>query len=794
MEKRNGSLLDSPLGKLESDGTGSPVGVVRIDAAKSYADVGLLLQEYINEGKAAAWEAIKKKIDYTCESLDFALAPLASETDFAGQIKDRLAKGQKLFFKPNLVNIFCIDPESHAPSIGSRACTEWSFVAALMRWFHDKLKISYHQMAIGEAATTMPAAASLYSLYSPEGRKVTVEAVIEGRSGDFYGGWGFFFARKYLSETLAPDATDDPMKGYEESVDGIYIPPGLAVDKLMVYDLNRLADDPSKGREVPVADGVNFTTIGLHKAIVGSSSDDSADRRAYPGCVLVNCPKLKVHAMALFTNVIKNLGIGLYPMQYTKKGDQKWDYSCPHSAVPGFKGGLPHAIWVAELDDQTGFPRQDSMGEYLVKKTGGINATMIDVVKAVIDQGIFMIHVIDGIEAINIDHQGSQTSKKAAEGMVFAGLDPVAMDLLCARYMFSNIPLDEALKVDLDDGHGGRFPQTVPIPEVDGKNIVTRMGYDCCLARDKSIRTAEQRGLGKRQYHVLGHDRVDDLPLVSLQGHLGRAKEGVFSDMITKTFFFGSLKIPWDLQRTCLNYFDAVDRLTGSTLKQEFLAAFDEDGDGIVHYDEFGKKGMQGVLCRLAGDQVSEMGMEKLGYLRAPFRFLTKLLRNSGSLLNLSGSDLFREFFFGFACIAAMAMSKLEMEGADPFLPGMTWGKGKWPSFQLAWFFFVATTIFGKEYPMRITFPSLYSYALLYADITQNGGRYSVGTRSAPDQDAINRYATDVAGGMKPLDFVVYVPFGYDNLLGVTVPNMEATMDESLIMTARFAGGCEIWT
>jgi hypothetical protein len=188
------------------------------------------------------------------------------------------------------------------------------------------------------------------------------------------------------------------------------------------------------------------------------------------------------------------------------------------------------------------------------------------------------------------------------------------------------------------------------------------------------------------------------------------------------------------------------------------------------------------------------MGMEKLGYLRAPFRFLTKLLRNSGPLLNLSGSGLFREFFFGFACVAAMAMSKLEMEGADPFLPGMTWGKGKWPSFQLAWFFFVATTIFGKEYPMRITFPSLYSYALLYADITQNGGRYSVGTRSAPDQDAINRYATDVAGGMKPLDFVVYVPFGYDNLLGLTVPNMEATMDESLIMTARFAGGYEIWT
>lgn len=65
MEKRKGFLVDSPLGNLQTDGAGSPVGVVRMDAEKSYANIGLLLQEYINEGKEAAWEAIKKKIDYT---------------------------------------------------------------------------------------------------------------------------------------------------------------------------------------------------------------------------------------------------------------------------------------------------------------------------------------------------------------------------------------------------------------------------------------------------------------------------------------------------------------------------------------------------------------------------------------------------------------------------------------------------------------------------------------------------------------------------------------------------------
>lgn len=44
---------------------GSPVGVVRMDTGKSYANIELLLQKYINEGKEAAWDEIKKKINYT---------------------------------------------------------------------------------------------------------------------------------------------------------------------------------------------------------------------------------------------------------------------------------------------------------------------------------------------------------------------------------------------------------------------------------------------------------------------------------------------------------------------------------------------------------------------------------------------------------------------------------------------------------------------------------------------------------------------------------------------------------
>ena len=230
----------------------------------------------------------------------------------------------------------------------------------------------------------------------------------------------------------------------------------------MVYDLNRIFDDPNKGREVAVPDGVNFKSIILHKAVVGGDPKDPEDRKNYPGCLLVNVPKLKVHQIALFTNAIKNLGIGLYPMQSSRSGSCQWDYSNPPDVVPGMKGLIPHETWVGDIDPQTGFPPRDSEGHFILKKTGGISATMIDIIQAVRNQGISMVHIVDAIEAINLDHQGMLPGLKEPEGLVFAGLDPVALDLLCARYLFSNVPLKEAMAVNLDDGHEGKFPQRVP--------------------------------------------------------------------------------------------------------------------------------------------------------------------------------------------------------------------------------------------------------------------------------------------------------------------------------------------
>jgi len=794
MEKGKGINIDSPIGRQETDFAGSPIGAVRMDANKSYADIGLLLQEYINDGKKEAWEAIKKKTDYTYESLDLALTPLAAETGFVQEIKSRLAKGQKLLFKPNLVNIQNIDPQTHGPDVGSTACTEWSFIAALMRWFHEKAGVSYYQMNIGEAATMMPASAGLYSMVNREGKPITVEAAIEGKSGNFYGGWGFYYARKYLSESLRPGATEDPMRGYEESTMGTYIPPGLAKDKLMVYDLNRIFDDPSKGREVPVKDGVNYKSITLHKAIVGGNPDDSADRVAYPGCVLVNVPKFKVHAITIFTNVIKNLGIGLYPMQFSKSGDYTWDYSTPHTRIPGIKAGIPHQVWVPEMDFEAGVPKQDKDGRYIVKKTGGITATMIDIIRAVVDQDIFMIHVVDGIEAINLDHQGIRIGTKHPEGMVFAGLDPVATDLLSARYMFSNVPLKDALAVDVDDGTGGHFPQVVPTAVVEGKNIVTGLDFDCCISRDRTFATAEMRGLGKRQYYVVGHDVVSDSPMVSILGHLGAVRDGVFSDVITGELYFDVYKMPWDLQKTAFSYFDAVDTLTGSSLKKEFLDAFDEDGDGIITYEEYGKKGIWGLALIHGGEYVSLASEDPLAYLKGLFYNQTTMSRLSNPLLNPQGHDLLKEFYYGPACVAALQITQADMEMPDPFLPDLTFGKGKWPSFQLASYFLTATGLYGKEFPNKLGFPSLYAAVLLYADLSRNGGQYAGNIRSTPDPDGIMRYVSDVASGkVKPFDFTLYVPSGFESVNGVPVPNVEATTDPAQVFTASFGGGKEVW-
>jgi hypothetical protein len=149
----------------------------------------------------------------------------------------------------------------------------------------------------------------------------------------------------------------------------------------------------------------------------------------------------------------------------------------------------------------------------------------------------------------------------------------------------------------------------------------------------------------------------------------------------------------------------------------------------------------------------------------------------------------------GTGIVAAYRISQMEIEGPDPFRPGLTWGKGKWPSFQLARFFQVGMFLYGEGFPNKVAFPSLYSAAFFYADHIQNGGQYAGEIRSEPNPEAIDRYVSRVATGEeKPLDFIFYVPEGYDNLSGNKVPNVEASSDPSKVLTVVFEGGKEVWT
>jgi hypothetical protein len=787
-----GKPVQTPLGEGILDHSGAPLAVARLEAERSYQGTDRLLQTYLRDSDEKAWESIRSKIDYTYRGLDGLLQALEKETGFLATIQKRLEQGQKLLFKPNLVSVENIDPYTFGPLAGSSGNTEWPMVAAVMRWFHDRGGIPFHRMCLGEAATALSSVAALYRRIKKGGCPVTTEAVMEGRSEDFYGGWGFYFVRKYLAEATQPFPGDDPLSGLEESTAGLFLPPGAVQDKLMVYDLNRLCDDPSKGREIPVPAGENFQSLILHKVIVGGDPADARDRALYPGSVLINLPRLKVHAQALFTNVIKNLGIGLYPMEVSRSQSCAWEYATPHRAIPGMKGGIPHQVWVPEMDPDTCLPKKDPDGRYRVKKTGGLTGTMLDIIAAVAAQDVFMMHIVDAVEAVNRDHQGIGLGIKEPEGLLVAGLDPVAADLFCARYMFGNVGMKEAEEAGLDDGFGGRFPQAVPVPRFDGQSIVTAPGFDSPLSRDACLKLAETRGLGRPAYQVIGRDESTSLPLKSFRGRLGSVSGDVFTPLVTRALYSDIYKMPWDLQKTFLSYLAVVDQLEGTSRRREFLAAFDETGDGTVTYEEYGKKGIYGPTMVLGGLNMSARGeADESETFRAFFAMMSVPLRCSNPRWNGEGHDFAREQLYGSVAVVAQMMSQAPKKQADSFYPGLQWGQGQWPSYALAFDRYLKQVLYGWRYPGRIGLSSLYGSACAFADFKQNQRGFLGRKQGVPDPEAAQQYVLAVREGRRaPLDFTFFVPtgFGDENL-----PNLSESDDPQQVFTGTFEGGKYRW-
>jgi len=379
--------------------------------------------------------------------------------------------------------------------------------------------------------------------------------------------------------------------------------------------------------------------------------------------------------------------------------------------------------------------------------------------------------------------------------MVFAGLDPVATDLLCARYMFSNVPLGESLEVKLEGGTAGGFPMKVPIPTLIGQEIISKQGFDCPLARDVSFERAEKRGLGQMSYHVMGHDILTDSPIISLNGHLGAVKSDNFSDIITENLYYDFLKVPWDLQRMACSYLAIIDELEGTKLKEDFFETYDEDNDGIVSYEECGKSGLWSILLHSSADYISSIGKEELGYLKGGYKVMSSMYRYSDKQNNSGNYDFMKDFSTHVICGVAFAVSSLNLDFPDLFIPERTYGKGKWPSLQFVNRFLTGNMIYGPSFPFSISTPSLYTTALFYADLTQNDGKYAGEWRSDPNPRGIKKYITDVTKNrIEPLDFVLYVPAEFDKLSGKVIPNIEITDDPMKIFTVNFQNGKEVWS
>lgn len=787
----NSSKGERNILDMKSDSSGSLVTVLKLNADEAYVGVPDLLKKVIDDSDVESWRKICDKIDYIYTNLDHVLGTLDEETNYGKKIKNEVQSGKKLLFKPNLVIPEHIDPFTHGESSFKGVCTEWPFIAALMRWIHDNLDVSYHQMALGETATLTSMFEGYYYLHFDTENLITSEALFEGRSGDFYGGWGFYFVRRYLAENHPDLHEDDPMNGYEESVSGTYLPPGRAGDKLMIYDLNRVSDVKGKGRTVPVPDGENFTEITLHKAVVGGDPDDPKDMRDYPGCVLVNVPRLKLHSTDLLTNALKSLGLGLYPMEAAEDDDienPRWKYSYPFDRIPGMKSEVPHHEWENKLDEETSLPLRDEDGEYVVVRTGGMSASQADVIKATAEQGVYMLHVTDAIQAMNLSHTGS--GAKVAEGLIAASLDPVALDLAFARYCHKMVPMEEARAAV--GASGSEFIQRVPIPRVEGTSIVTGEGYDSPLPRYGLYSYCAARGLGQEEYHVKGWDVEEDAPLVSVQGHLGRLRDGEFQEVMTSELYYNPGSIIWDLQETVTAYLEANDTLTGSSARRKLYDIYDEDRNGVIRYYEKGKNNCCLTRIRITAVGYHLQGVEKYGFLKGPF-VQTRIIRYGNERWNPHGHFFHRDYQRAYDLALAYNMSKAQTEEPDPFFPTMTYGRGKWPSLQYVTHLSIVRSIYGSGKLPEISPSSMYGRAFLYVDKTLNGAEYTGDPGLTSHPDALRRYFRDAREEEKRLDFVLYVPEGYGSLEGERVPNVVETDDPQKIFTAGFDGGREVW-
>ena len=344
---RQPETVQSPIGEADSRCRGRgrrrraprPRAVVRGRARAA--------KEVIDRDDASAWQAIVERIDYTFFWLDGALKSFARRRPSRYAARE-VANGKKLLFKPNLVDPICVDPQTtprfrqlrlHRLALRRRP---HALVPRQARY----LLPSDGDRRGGNGAVRLrrppqPAQQRPRHARRPSSRVASTISTAAGRSTSSESTWRKRTTRRTATTRCA--ATTTAWRATTCRRAG-------RMDRLPVYDLNRIQDVPVRGPERPRAGRRQLPGDNLHKAIVGGEPSDAADRRDYPGCVLLSLPKLKVHTIALFTNAIKNLGIGLYPMEAAADADAestRWLYSSPRLPMPGMKSRIPHEVWTA---------------------------------------------------------------------------------------------------------------------------------------------------------------------------------------------------------------------------------------------------------------------------------------------------------------------------------------------------------------------------------------------------------------------------------------------------------------
>lgn len=770
------------LNHLDSDG--SLITGVKLDYTKTYPNIPDMLQKFIDNNCEESWNNITKRIDYIYEGVSVMLNKLKEETNFMEKVQRDITAGKLLIFKPNLMGPECISATTHNKGVDLPLNTQWPLVAAIMRWFHDNEKIHYSKMALAEGSCSVDVISALYS--KALGYKVPVEAVFEGRCGSFYGGWGFYFVRKYLFKYKTPVIDDNPMEGYEESCNGTYLPPGKTINKMMVYDLNKIQIEPSRGKTISLQDGQNFSKVTLHKVVVGGEPENPEDLTLYPGCVLINIPVLKMHAQDLITNAIKNIGIGLYPTQCAASqnpSDENWIYASPNTNLPCYKSKLPHSPWMLEIDEKTHLPKKDSYGNYIAHKTEGFSGTQCDVIAAVQNQGTLMLHISDNIDIINISHAVGSLAQPVHEGFIWASLDCVALDSFCANYCFNNLSMVKGKALQRQNHWSTDFLQKVPIPEVKDCQIISKPGVDSPLLRYTLYKDAEKRGIGNCTYHVKGINLLTNTPMASHRGHLLQESNQCWDEVITQTLYYNPHTILHDLQATILGYAKAHDKLYGSYLYNMIMDTLDENGDKVINYNEKGL-GFETAMIEPMAYALNVQVNEKYGDLKSNFIKALTMIKYSNSNWNAEGHDFLKTKLFLLQLATAFALSKLPKTQVDLFYRNIKYGNGYWPSFKTAKYINNMNMLFGGFIFDKISQYSVYGFAFQYCDLTMNSGSYS------KFSNPLDEYFKDVKAGKEPLNFVFYVPVGYGKVSGRKIPNVIETEDPKLVFTVHFE---EVW-